>query len=266
MTAPEPPNPPPNSRGVLIACMPKSGSTFLSALIAGLPGFRREHLVPSYFRREQELSEESIRRAFDATDVLRDAFRQGTVSAPTRPRGFVAQHHVKHNHETQTLIDSYGIVPVFLVRNLFDVVVSLRDHVVKSAPYTATAYVDEDMLAWPEDQLHEFLVDMALPWYIHFYVSWWKAENRLLVTYEDLISDPRREVQRIARFGKLGWDDDAFAEVLTKVQGGSSTRRNVGGAGRGEALTEEMRARVLKFCSYYPDVDFGPIGLPAGAS
>ena len=255
----------PNSKAVLISCMPKSGSTFLSALLANLPGFRREHLVPSYYRREQELSEELIRRAFSATDILRDAFRQGSVSASTRPRGFIAQHHVKHNHETQALVDRYGLVPVFLVRNIFDIVVSLRDHVVKSAPYTAAAYVDEDMLGWPEERMHAFLVDMALPWYIHFYVSWWKAENRLLVTYEDLTRDPRHEVQRIARFGRLGWDDDVFAEVLAKVQGGDSTRKNVGQAGRGEMLTQEMRETVLRFCSYYPDVDFGPIGVPSGA-
>lgn len=261
-----PPATVPNSKSVLIACMPKSGSTFLSALVAGLPGFRREHLVPSYFRREQELSEDLLRGAFAATDTLRDAVRQGVVSSAARPRGFVAQHHVKHNHETQRLIESYGITPVFLVRNIYDVVVSLRDHVVKSAPYTAAAYVDEAMLQWPEDALHDFLVDMALPWYMHFYVSWWKAENRLLVTYEDLVSDPRREVSRIARFGRLGWDDEVFSAVLEKVQGGGSTRKNVGQAGRGEALTEDARARIRRFCSYYPDVDFSPIGVEVGGS
>ncbi|KAA1428421.1 sulfotransferase domain-containing protein [Nocardioides antri] len=253
----------PNSKAVLIACMPKSGSTFLSALLANMPGFRREHLVPSYYRREQELSEELIRKAFAATDTLRDAFRQGVVSAPTRPRGFVAQHHVKHNHETQSLVDAYGLVPVFLVRNIYDIVISLRDHVVKSAPYTAAAYVDEDMLGWPEERMHDFLVDLALPWYIHFYVSWWKAENRLLVTYEDLTRDPRQQVSRIARFGRLGWDEETFEATLAKVQGGDSTRKNVGQAGRGEVLTQDMRDRIQRYCSYYPDVDFEPIGVPS---
>jgi hypothetical protein len=252
---------PPRSKAVLIACMPKSGSTFLSSLVAGLPGFRREHLVPSYFRREQELDEAQLKRAFAATDTLRDAFVRGTVTAPSRPRGFVAQHHVKHNHETQALIDAYDLVPVFLVRNIYDIVVSLRDHVVKSAPYTAAAYVDEDMLAWPEDRMHQFLVDMALPWYIHFYVSWWKADRKLLVTYEDMIADPAREVRRIAQFGRLGWDEEVFAAALEQIQGGGRTRKNVGGAGRGDVLTDEMHERVRKYCSYYPDVDFTPIGV-----
>src|SRR5689334_12918426 len=114
-----------NSRAVLVACMPKSGSTFLSAALANLPGFRREHVVPSYGRREQELSEAEIVRAFGATQTLRRAFDHGVMSSPHRPKAWVAQHHVKHNHETQTLLDRYGIVPVCLVRNIYDIVVSL---------------------------------------------------------------------------------------------------------------------------------------------
>jgi len=204
------------SRGFLIACMPKSGSTFLSELVASLPGFRREHLVPSYNRREQELSEEEIARAFVGTHHIRRAYMDGVVTAPCLPRGFVAQHHVRHNDETQLLIDTYGLVPIVLVRNLFDVVVSLRDHLVKSSVYTPAAFVDEDFENLPEERQHDFLIDLAMPWYIHFYVSWWKAENKLLVTYEDLVEDPARE----------------------------------------------MRERIQKFCSYYPEVDFGPVGVP----
>lgn len=248
------------SKGVLIACMPKSGSTFLSALVANLPGYRREHLVPSYDRREQELSEPLIREAYLATDVLREAYVNGTVTASFRPRGFVAQHHVRHSIETQRLIEAYDLVPVVLVRNIYDIVVSLNDHVVKSSPYTAAAWVDESMINWPEERMHEFLVNMALPWYFNFYVSWWRADHKMLVTYEDLIRRPRKVVADIAKFGWLGWNAASFEEVLERA-GGEDTRMNVGGAGRGRVLSEDLRQRIHKFCSYYPDVDFEPIGV-----
>ncbi|KAA1427278.1 sulfotransferase [Nocardioides antri] len=250
-----------NSRAVLVACMPKSGSTFLSAALSAMPGFRREHVVPSYARREQELSEPEIQRAFAATQVLRRAFDQGQMASPHRPRAWVAQNHVKHNAETQALIDRYQIVPVCLVRNIFDIVVSLRDHVVNDSPLTAAAYIDESMVSWEPERMYEFLVDLAVPWYIHFYVSWVKAEHKVLVTYEDLIADPHGQLRRILKFGQLPWNNDAIAEALETVAGGVNVRKNVGTTGRGDAIPVELRARVERFCQYYPDVDFGPIGI-----
>ncbi|WP_183097652.1 sulfotransferase domain-containing protein [Nocardioides pelophilus] len=253
----------PNSRAVLVACMPKSGSTYVTELLAQIPGFRREHIVPSYFRREQELSDSLIRRAFDNTNTLRQAISRGTVTAEHRPRGWVAQNHVKHNAETQTLIDRYGIVPVFLVRNIFDVVVSLRDHVANTSPNTPVAYIDEEMGAWEPERMHEFLVEMAVPWYIHFYVSWYRAENKIMVRYEDLIADPSRELRRILKFGGLGWNPDILAAAVAGVAG-DRTRKNVGVAGRGSVLSDELKARIHQYCGYYPSVDFSPIGIEGG--
>ena len=253
---------PPNTRAVLVACMPKSGSTFLSALISSVPGFRREHIVPSYKRREQELSDAEILRAFAATQVLRRAFDTGQLLGEQRPRGFVSQNHVRHNHETQVLLDRYQIVPIVLVRNIFDVVVSLRDHVRKESVYTPAAYVSEDMTKWGDARLHDFLVDMAVPWYIHFYVSWMRAEHRHLVTYEELVSNPAKTLRQALAFGKLPRSLEIINAALERVQG-VGTRKNVGLAGRGQELTEAHRERILRFCSYSPDVDFTPIGGPA---
>ncbi len=246
--------------GVLVACMPKSGSTFLSGLVAELPGFRRASLVPSFKRREQEIGAAEIVQAFEGTRTLRQAYDQGSVTAEHRPRGFVAQHHVKHNAETQRQIDDHGLVPVCLVRNIFDVVVSFRDHVEQRAPYTAAAYIDETMRGWPPERMHAFLVDLAVPWYIHFYVSWFKADHKLVVTYEDLIKNPRNELWRITKFGGLGWNDDAYVAALERTMA-RGNRFNVGVPGRGAVLSDELRAQVHRYCSYYPDVDFGPIGV-----
>ncbi|MEZ0579486.1 sulfotransferase [Nocardioides sp. MH1] len=252
-----------NSRAVLVACMPKSGSTFLSAALASLPGYRREHIVPSYARREQEMSETEIQRAFAATQTLRRAFDQGELVSPQRPRAWVAQLHVKHTHETQTLVDRYGIVPVCLVRNIYDILVSLRDHFVNDSPLTAAAYVEESMVGWDEERMYAFLVDMAVPWYLHFYVSWAKAEQKVLVTYEDLVADPPGELRRILKAGQLPWNSEGIAEALEKVAGGDQgkVRRNVGTTGRGAVIGPDLRARVESYCNYYPDVDFRPLGI-----
>ena len=252
-----------NSRAILVACMPKSGSTFLSALIASLPGFRREHVVPSYKRREQELCNAKLQRAFEATHILRRAFDQGLLTETQRPRAFVFQNHVRHNHETQVLIDRYRIVPIVLVRNIFDVVVSLRDHLARESYFTPLAYVDEAMADWDDERMHAFIVDMAVPWYIHFYVSWAKAEHRHFVTYEELTADPAETLRKALAFAKIPRTPEILAHALDKVQG-ASTRKNVGQSGRGAVLSDDLKQRVRRYCSYYPDVDFEPIGIGRG--
>jgi hypothetical protein len=47
---------------VLLACMPKSGSTYLTSQFRSVAGFADVPFVPAYGRREQELSHEKIFR------------------------------------------------------------------------------------------------------------------------------------------------------------------------------------------------------------
>jgi hypothetical protein len=89
--------------------MPKSGSTLLTDLIGQLPGFHQAALIPIAGRREQELDEVCLQKA-DGLD-------------------YIAQVHVRHSDWTEDMCADYGLTPIVLVRNLFDVVVSLRDHV-----------------------------------------------------------------------------------------------------------------------------------------
>jgi Flp pilus assembly protein TadD len=83
---------------LLVACMPKSGSTFLTDLIAKLPGMQRVHLVPEYGRREQEFDLEQL-------VIHRDI-------------GFVSQLHVRPSEFTLGLCRKFGIRPIFLYRNI----------------------------------------------------------------------------------------------------------------------------------------------------
>ena len=74
----------PNRHQILLACMPKSGSTFLSNSIGRLDGFRKTRLTRSYGRSEQEI---------DPLTALRR----------TR-HNYIAQHHVKFNENTESIL------------------------------------------------------------------------------------------------------------------------------------------------------------------
>lgn len=226
----------------LVACMPKSGSTFLSEAIASLPGFVRAHLVPGYGRREQELCSEKL-----------SEYRNLNLS-------YVAQHHVRYSEVTQFYIDQYSLRPIVLVRNIFDIVPSLIDHhSIDSAVYPA-AFAPDDIASWSFDQAARFVTFMAIPWYFNFFVSWQRCQNKLIVTYEELVAHPEQVMERICEFIQVPVSTCEIGAAL-KLANSSGFRKNKIQPGRGANLPVECINHIHGMVSFYPDVDFSPVGL-----
>lgn len=157
--------------------MPKSGSTYLTAILGRMPGMKIVSLVPGYDRREQEL-DIGMLRATDGID-------------------YVAHHHVRFSRPTMTLLDHFCIKPVVQVRNIFDIVVSIKDHLRNESIEGSMGYVVPEMVRWDDQQLERFIVQMMIPWYFNFYMSWRDCESRILVRYEELIRTPESVVTSI---------------------------------------------------------------------
>ena len=96
---------------ILLACFPKSGSTYLSKIISSYENFRKVDLVPSYGNREQELD---IRKLHQ-----------------NKKYNYIAQQHVRSSFETEKLINQFELKTIILVRNIYDIIPSLRDHLIK---------------------------------------------------------------------------------------------------------------------------------------
>jgi hypothetical protein len=227
---------------ILIACFPKSGSTFLCTLISNLPKFSLQSFVPAFDRREQELCETLLQR----------------LDGVERP---VAQHHVRASAPTLRLIDKYEITPIVLVRNIYDAAVSVADHLANESPISPMAYFDERITHRPLGERIKATIDLAIPWYINFYVSWSYARPNAIVTYEDLIlGGPERQASYLRSIG-VETDINEVAAVYEKLRG-QDTRFNVGRPGRGaEFVDNYCRKHVERLASYYPDVDFSLIGI-----
>ncbi len=232
-------------RHLLVACMPKSGSTYLTAILSGLDGFRQAVLVPSDGQREQELDTIAL-MSFDKHD-------------------YVAQHHVRNSKETHNLMRRFGVKPVVLVRNIFDVVLSLRDHMRNESVVGPAAYTFPNMQDWSDEQLEEFIVDMMIPWYFNFFLTWQDCQDKCLITYENLRTDPFATIYTINKHFQLDLTQQEIGAAIEATKG-KPTRKNVGAAGRGEQLNDYCKQRIQRMANNYSGFDFSLIGIHSSTS
>ena len=239
-----------NGKYLVLAAMPKSGSTFLSHTLCALTGYRHYYLACAYDNIEQEIY---LPRVIDG-------FGSGTV----------VQQHFKANRPNLDVLNRFDIKPVVIVRNIFDLVASIRDHLVKERLDNLPAvYPSEDFMSLSAARQLDFVIDMVVPWYITYYVSWYQAEKQKQirfqwVVYEELVVDWGAGVRRVLDFFGIEKSDTAIARAIeiTRAKPKEQTRLNVGVPGRAcTLLSSSQRERIAHLTEYYPNVDFTRIGI-----
>ncbi|WP_187829350.1 YkvA family protein [Labrys sp. KNU-23] len=218
---------------ILLACMPKSGSTFLSDIISEIGDFKRAVPLPAAGRREQELDEFYLQQVDD--------------------QDYVAQLHIRNHRWTEEMCQDYGITPIVLVRSLFDCVVSLRDHVRREGNLWPMIWLRPEHAQLDDATLDRMIARLAIPWYLNFYVSWRNAKNRLLITYEELIENPFEITKEVLGFARASVSDDQVRQAVQAVRGKAASRLNVGVSGRGNCLDHETVKGILELLDFYPE-------------
>ncbi|MEW9307013.1 YkvA family protein [Labrys neptuniae] len=218
---------------ILLACMPKSGSTFLSDIISEIGDFQRAVPLPAAGRREQELDEFYLQQIDD--------------------QDYVAQLHIRNHRWTEEMCQDYGITPIVLVRSLFDCVVSLRDHIRREGNLWPMIWLRPEHAHLDDATLDRMIARLAIPWYLNFYVSWRNASNRLLITYEELIEGPVEITKEVLNFAQAAVSDDQIWQAVQAVQGKAASRLNVGVRGRGNCLDHETVRGILELLDFYPE-------------
>jgi hypothetical protein len=243
-------------RTVLVACFPKSGSTFVSDRLAALASCRRAAFLPVCDRREQELEEACLLRQIRGHPASH----------------LVAQQHVRLNAHTAAVCERFGIRSVVLTRNLMDCLVSLGDHWDRESCVGPNGYWTPELVREMEgssiSRLHAITLTAA-PWYVSFYLSWyhwrdaWLAATRpLFVRYEEFFADPERGLTALASQLGIPASGDQIAAALAN---GGQSRFNRGVSGRGaEAFRRDPRAyaALRDLLAVYPSIDFSPIFTP----
>ena len=214
---------------IVLACQPKSGSTFLRNVLVEVTGFRDLYLC-----HHTELASQ-------------DLFYPVLLEYAVKPT--VTHQHVRATRANVQLAEAFGIRPVVLVRNLYDVIVSLRDFFSDGAVHGTLLDTDEWMRSTPERQA-DLLIDLVVPWHLEFLAGWQRvaAEKRLPVmwmTYEEMVADKPAAVRNVLSFQGLGTTNERIEAALRKVESQPVRNRfNRGISGRGnKGLSVETKGQ-----------------------
>lgn len=206
----------------IIACFPKSGSTFLMKLLCEVIEIPRVILVPHMGPNEQDINEALLKKYIF--------------------KGGISQQHVKGTANNIRIIKEYNLKPIILYRNIYDVVISLNDHINGGGPLMPTGFEPHDFKNWSLDDQLFFLIRIHLPWYFNFLLSWEEAQKAMpthWVSYETLTQNPLKAVSDILNYWNINdIDSNKIQTGIDFVTNGKvETRLNKGVIGRGDMLS-----------------------------
>lgn len=241
---------------LLVACTPKSGSTYLSTKFENLKSWRRGSFVPAGGRRIQELEGNSIR-----TSLL-------------NPNCIVSQNHTRYSEHSAYLINRFSIKVVFLVRNILDCAASVNDHWTNESVGGPMMYLNYDYLRDidrdPNCSRLQLIASAVIPFYVQFFLSWQNHCNMLSTnyvwrTYESIFNEkstPSLELSSILSELQIPF---CQKELNSSVLSSDKTRFNKGKIGRGyELFKQDTKAydSIQRLLGCYPSVDFSMIFTP----
>ena len=214
---------------MFIAAFPKSGSTYITNLLSKLTGYPLQTTVQFFGHNEQDVFEVRL---------------QGLIGLNA-----IIQQHAKGTLNNINLMRKYSIKPIFLTRNIYDVIVSLSDHTEKEDSKYPMGYIHPEYAEMNVDEKREFLIVNVIPWYLDFYISWRDASTEmevLWISYENFFADQPAELKKIMKF--YGLESDYTEKNLKDsiaTMPNSGNRLNIGKTGRGEALLSHEQKQLI---------------------
>jgi hypothetical protein len=213
---------------IFAACFPKSGSTYLCKVLQALTGFQSGYVAEHGKHNDQDISPRKLRSLKTST---------------------VIQQHAKGTYNNLRILRQFELRPIVNVRNIYDVIVSLHDHLRNEDDRVPTGYVHREYWNLSYREQLDYLIGVHLPWYFNFVVSWHEASEELPIfvsTYERLMTNPSGVLRQIAEFYSMDVSDQAIESAFKSVEG-QSTRLNHGIMGRGQAeLSHQQRETIWR--------------------
>jgi len=241
----------PRQPTLIIASMPKSGSTFLCAALAEATGYRRVFLG-EHFMSTQDLNEAAV---------------LDNLSTPC-----VVHQHFEANQPNLLLMQRYKLRAVFQYRRIDDIFVSILDKLNSDPWLTPSLAAGKEFLALPKSDQLDQAIALIGPRFLQLYAGWWTALQKgwvdgYMISYEEMVQDKAGAVSSLLDFFNAPRSASQIEDAIGRVEGASGTRRNVGVTGRGVSYFEDKHYRALaEMAAPFGWVDFRPIGLDIAPS
>lgn len=228
---------------VLLACMPKSGSTFMSRVLTECS----DYTLDKNLRLSADVQEFSPVGLFRARD-----------------RRVISQCHMVASNYAVEQVNEYGIKVIVLERNVLDALVSLQNHCNRDPVMLRNmspwfGYFGADFLGLPPERQLDRLIELALRWYVLFHVTWKRQQRNfltppLMCRYEQVFPDIESSFPGIFEFLECDYSREKLSQ-LTPTN--TKSRFDVGRPGRGaELLSDEQKARARSIIREYgPEAD-----------
>jgi hypothetical protein len=211
---------------ILVACFPKSGSTYLTKFLAEITGFPLLSTSQFFGQNEQDIHEYKMRK------ICRHSF--------------IVQQHVKATNNNLALLQAYQIKPIVLTRNIFDTILSLQDHIEKQSHLSPTGYIHQQYFQMTKEEQLLFLIHIHLPWYFNFLISWREALPKIdtmWLSYEELFGNQKDSLTKVVKFYNINKSPAEIESTISKM-GSKPTRLNSGISGRGAQIPETHKEAV----------------------
>jgi hypothetical protein len=226
-------------RTVWIAAPLKTGSTWLSYIMSQLLRWQDQSVAPNRGRREQEIT-------------------VGRMFLECRENVFLPHTHTKATDTTVDFVVEYDVDVIIPHRNMFDTVVSVRDHLTNYGVHIPPAFIPVSFRSAPKDEQYNIITELIVPWYVNFYASWGysMAQHPLRVSfvqYESMLQDPHQCIAQILRNISVERSPDSIKSAIIAASH-AGTRYNIGKKGRGLTELDEMqRTRIASKFSVHTD-------------
>ena len=227
-----------NEKHIFIACLPKSGSTFLANVIAELTGFKFIQFQPIRGTNEHNIDQ----------GVLFSNLNKNTVT----------QLHLKPSESNKKLLESHNIKVVYLYRGILDSLRSFHRHILNENDQWFMFTATEDFETFSLEKQFDFIIDLILPWYINFLTSWEKELKNgslhvLPVDYYHFKTDNQQVIKEVLEFYDLNYTEEKINLALEQAyRKKDKLRFNDPKDNKTYHFNDEQMKKIKQIIGYYP--------------
>jgi hypothetical protein len=230
-----------NNIHIYIACLPKSGSTFIANALVNITNFDFVQFQPLRGTNDHNIN----------LDLFLTNLNRNTIT----------QLHTKPNEHNALIFKKYELKVIFLNRGILDSITSFHSHVLNESDQWFMFTNTEKYREWEIEKQFDFLIDLVIPWYINFLVSWKKVIKEggikvLEVDFDDFKQNNTKVINDILNFYGL----HGFCNVIDKGLKNSYSnkeklRYNSSNSKISYSFSVLQIERIKIFLSYYPEFD-----------